>query len=403
MRLLHTADLHLGRSLHQHSLLDDQRFFIDFLLAELETKKPDVLVIAGDIYDRVVPSAESMALFDYLLMGLSRLETVSLIIGGNHDSPQRLAFAAEILKNHNIHIVTEYQGKLDKLSLFDNRYHFYLLPFFRPSQVRPFFPDREIRNQEDALDAILSELDLDQPGRHILIAHQFFVNRKGQAVLSDSEQLSLGGIDQISTSLLEAFDYVALGHLHQAHYVDRPSIRYSGSPLVYSASELARPKSLSLVEFPDGSEEDVKSPVCISEIPFRGKRPVQKIKGNFQDLIARAAENPCQDYIYLELTDKFTVDDLAGRFRRFYPNLLEIQMPNLLAGTSTDRAEFISRPDKLGIDELFELFYKAETSEDMGDEETSLIKALASGSDQELLVRDATVCGLEDGGGGRVR
>ena len=120
-------------------------------------------------------------------------------------------------------------------------------------------------------------------------------------------------------------------------------------------------------------------------------------------MIARAAEKPCQDYIYLELTDKFTVDDLAGRFRRFYPNLLEIQMPNLLAGPSTDRAEFISRPDKLGTDELFELFYKAETGENMGDEETSLIKALASGNDQELLARDATVCGLEDSGGGGVR
>ncbi len=366
MKIFHIADLHLGKNLHQHSLLEDQLFYVKTLLTKIDDEKPDVLLIAGDVYDRTVPSGEATRLLDYLLTELSKRNLTVFMIAGNHDSVDRLQFAAALFRHFNIHIVTEYQGTLEMISLFDGQYHFYLLPFFRPAQIRALFPESEIKNYADALKQILKEVDLQKPGKHILLAHQFFVNNGGEALTSDSEEISVGGLEQIPAELVADFDYVALGHLHQPHFVQDEHIRYAGSPLAYSASELMREKSITCVEFQDK--------IHISELTYPKKHQVKRLKGYFKDLIEEAAEHPNDDYYYIELLDEHSIDQVAARFHRFYPNLLEIQMNHLQFESMTGDFSFTEQPGKLSTTQLFALFYQAETEQELKAEERKLLE-----------------------------
>lgn len=370
MKIFHIADLHLGKNLHQYSLIEDQLFFINVLLAEIDRQKPNVLLIAGDIYDRTIPSGEATKLLDYLFTELSRRDLTTFVIAGNHDSVDRLQFAASLFKHFNIYIATEYQGKLEKISLFDEQYHFYLLPYFRPAQVRACFPEIEIKNYTDALRQILQKVDLQKPGKHILLAHQFFVNQNGEALISDSEEISVGGLEQIPAELVADFDYVALGHLHQPHFVQYEHIRYAGSPLIYSASELVREKSITCIDFHDG--------LHISELSYPAKHQVKKLRGYFKDLIEEAADQANENYYYIELLDEHSIDNVAARFRRFYPNLLEIQMSHLQFESMNNDFSFTEQPEKLSVAKLFRLFYQAETGQDLDDEERKILAKIES-------------------------
>lgn len=369
MKLLHIADLHFGKTLHQHSLIEDQAFFIEELLKIIRHENPDVLVIAGDIYDRTVPSGETVKLLDYFLTALSKEQLTTLIIAGNHDSADRLQFAASVFEQFNIYIVTEYKGKLDMISLFQNQYHFYLLPFFKKSQIKAIFPDENIESEEDAMRVILRDVDFDQSGKHILVSHQFFVNQSGEALTSDSEVISVGGTDQIRAGLVKDFDYVALGHLHQPHYVQYPHIRYAGSPLIYSASELIREKTITSVCFKDDE-------MVIDEIQYPQLYKTKIAKGYFAELIKEASDKPEDAYYYIELLDEHIIESVAARFRRFYPNILEIKMTNLENGYVNNEIAITEHPTSLTTDELFSLFYKAETGENISEEELNLLKSI---------------------------
>ncbi len=367
MKLLHIADLHLGKTLHQHSLIEDQTFFVEELLKIIRNENPDVLVIAGDVYDRSVPSGETVKLLDYFLTALSKEELTTFIIAGNHDSADRLQFAASFFEQFDIHIVTEYKGKLDKISLFQNQYHFYLLPFFKKSQIKALFPDENIESEEDAMRIILRDVDFEEPGKHILVSHQFFVNQSGEAITSDSEVISVGGTDQIRAGLVKDFDYVALGHLHQPHHVQHKHIRYAGSPLIYSASELIREKTMTSICFKNDD-------MVIEEIQYPKRHETKIAKGYFADLIKEASDKPEDAYYYIELLDEHIIESVAARFRRFYPNILEIKMTNLENEIINNEIAITERPTSLTMEELFSLFYKAETGEDISTEELDLIK-----------------------------
>ncbi|HHU53878.1 MAG TPA: exonuclease SbcCD subunit D [Clostridiaceae bacterium] len=370
MKFFHLADLHLGRTLHKYSLIEDQKYFLDFVIEQTDQYNPDAIVIAGDIYDRAIPSAEATQLFDYFLTELSKRDCLLLIISGNHDSATRLSYARDFFREFNIYIATEAKEQAETIALTsDQTYYFHLIPFFKPATIKNIYPEAEIETYSQALTQIISSIDLSLSGKHILVAHQFFVNQSGAAIVSDSEQLSVGGLDQIQAELVKDFDYVALGHLHQPHHVQYENIRYSGSPLVYSASELARPKFLSMIEM--NGDPGFK----LHKIPFEPLHPVCLIEGNFTDLINSARENPSEDYVYISLSDYEPIPDLAIRFKRFYPRLLEVRTPHF--NRSADSFNALSTaPSELSISQLFALFHEEETGKAISDTDQKIIRKL---------------------------
>ncbi|HHT24083.1 MAG TPA: exonuclease SbcCD subunit D [Clostridiaceae bacterium] len=370
MKFFHLADLHLGRTLHKYSLIEDQKYFLDFVIKQTDQHNPDAIVIAGDIYDRAIPSAEATQLFDYFLTELSKRECSTMIISGNHDSATRLSYAGNFFREFNIHLATEPKEQVETIVLnLDQAYYFYLLPFFKPVNIKNLYPETEIDTYQQALEQIISGIDLSLPGKHILIAHQFFINQSGEAIMSDSEQLSVGGLDRIQAELVKDFDYVALGHLHQPHHVQYENVRYSGSPLVYSASELARPKFLSMIEM--NSEPGFK----LHKIPFEPLHPVYLIEGKFAALINQARENPSEAYIYINLSDYEPIPDLAIRFKRFYPRLLEVRTPYFKRSADSFNA-LSAAPNELSIGQLFALFHKEETGRIISDSDQIIIQEL---------------------------
>lgn len=371
MKFFHLADLHLGRTLHKYSLIEDQKYYLDFVIEQTDQHNPDAIVIAGDIYDRAIPSAEATQLFDYFLTKLSKRNCLTLIISGNHDSATRLSYAGNFFREFGIHIVTEPKEQVETIVLTsDQTYYFHLVPFFKPATIKSVYPEVEIDTYPQALEQIISSIDLSLSGRHILIAHQFFVNQSGEAIVSDSEQLFVGGLDRIPAELVKDFDYVALGHLHQPHHVQYENIRYSGSPLVYSASELAHPKFLSMIE--TNNQPGFK----LHKISFEPLYPVHLIEGEFADLINRARENPSEDYFYISLSDDEPIPDLAIRFKRFYPRLLEIRTPHF--NYSVEKFDDLTAaPDELSIGQLFALFHEEETGRTISDTDMKMIEELA--------------------------
>ncbi|NLM18727.1 MAG: exonuclease SbcCD subunit D [Clostridiaceae bacterium] len=370
MKFFHLADLHLGITLHKYSLIEDQKYILDFVIKQTDQHNPDAIVIAGDIYDRAIPSAEATQLFDYFLTELGKRNCLTLIIPGNHDSATRLSYAGNFFQEFHIHIATEPKKQVETIVLtLDQAYYFYLIPFFKPVNIRNMYPEAVIDTYQQALEQLISGIDLSVSGKHILIAHQFFINQSGEAIVSDSEQLFVGGLDQIQAELVKDFDYVALGHLHQPHYVQYENIRYSGSPLVYSASELARPKFLSMIEM--DSEPGFK----LHKIPFEPLYPVHLIEGKFADLINQARENPSEDYFYINLLDDEPIPDLAIRFKRFYPRLLEVRTPHF--NYSVDSFNALSAaPNELSIGQLFALFHEEETGRVISDSDRKIIQEL---------------------------
>ena len=301
---------------------------------------------------------------------MSKRECTTIIISGNHDSATRLSYAGNFFREFHIHIATEPKVQVETVVLtLDQAYYFYLIPFFKPVSIKKIYPDAEIDSYQQALEQIISVIDLSLPGKHILVAHQFFINQSGEAIMSDSEQLSVGGLDRIQAELVKNFDYVALGHLHQPHHVQYENIRYSGSPLVYSASELARPKFLSMIEM--NSEPGFK----LHEIPFKPLHSVRLIEGKFADLINQARENPIEDYIYISLSDYEPIPDLAIRFKRFYPRLLEVRTPHINRSIESFNA-LTDAPNDLSIGQLFALFHEEETGRVISDSDQKLIQKL---------------------------
>jgi exonuclease SbcD len=258
MKLIHLSDLHLGKRVYDFNLLEDQAYILKEILKVIDTEEPDGVIIAGDIYDKSVPSTEAVELLDEFLVQLSRRDLQVFLISGNHDSPERLAFASRLIASAGIHVSPVYHGVIEPIVLTDayGPVNVYLLPFVKPAHVRRFFPDRKIESYQDALCAAIEALPIDWSGRNVLVTHQFVTG----AVRSDSEEISVGGTDNIDAAVFERFDYVALGHIHGPQNIRSERIRYCGTPLKYSFSEA----------------EHVKS-VTVTEIGEKGSLPVRKV------------------------------------------------------------------------------------------------------------------------------
>ncbi len=314
--------------MYEFSLIDDQKFILEEILRLVEQERPDAVVIAGDIYDRAVPSAEAVELFDSFLRALSKRNIPVLAISGNHDSPERIAFGASLMTPSGVYLSPVYNGTVDPVTLFDafGDVRFYLLPFIKPANVRRFYPDAAIENYTDAIRCAVEHMDVDGAARNVLITHQFVTG----GVRSDSEDITVGGTDNVDAAVFDIFDYVALGHLHGAQKIGRETLRYSGTPLKYSFSERNQEKSVTVVEL------GAKGSVSISTLPLTPRRDLREIRGTYAELTLRDnyAGSNTEDYIHAILTDENDVPNALARLRSIYPNLMKLDYDNLRTRSS---------------------------------------------------------------------
>lgn len=360
MKFFHLADLHIGKTVNGYSMLKDQQYVFEQVLKMAEEEKPDVVLLAGDIYDRSVPSAEGVAVYDEFLTALVKTQVPTIAIAGNHDSPERLAFAGRIMQASGVHIAGKYQGELQKVTFSDNYGDvvFHLLPFVRPAHVRGYFPDDTINTYHQAVEAVLKANELDKSKRNVLIAHQFVVASGMMPERSDSETDPAGGIYRVDAKLFDDFDYVALGHLHRPQSMGRKEVRYAGSPLKYSFSEYNHHKSVTVVEMHEKGELEIR------ELPLKPLRDLRKIKGPIKELMSEAivkGQN-AHDYLHITLTDEKEVVDAIGKLRRHYPNVMELAFDNIRTRADASFTERLHLDDKTP-QQLFEDFYKKQNGQ----------------------------------------
>lgn len=370
MKLIHLSDLHLGKRVNEFSMLEDQQYILEEILRIIDSEKPDGVLIAGDVYDKTVPSAEAVTLLDEFLVQLSKRDTQTFLISGNHDSAERLAFGGRLMEQSGVHIARVYNGVLAPLTLRDEYgpVDLYLLPFLRPVQVRRFFPESEIATYTEAMAAVLGAADIDKTHRNVLVTHQFVTG----AQTCDSEELSVGGTDNVDVSVFDDFDYVALGHIHGPQKIGRETVRYCGTPLKYSFSEVGHKKSVTVVELAE------KGSVAIRTVPLVPKRDMSELRGAYNELMLR--ENyegkPFRnDYLRITLTDEEDIPNAVNNLRTVYPYIMRLDYDNRRTRTEShvDGAEQVERKRPLT---LFEEFYESQNGQPMSEEQRSFAKQL---------------------------
>lgn len=372
MRLLHLSDLHLGKRIYEMSMLDEQRAMLDQALEM--ARGADVTVIAGDIYDRQVPSAEAVALFDDFLSRMSAQGSPVALISGNHDSAERIAFGARLMDQSGVYVSGVYDGSVRRVELADacGPVHIYLLPFIKPAHVRAALGNEEIEGYTPALRAAVAAMDIDPSARNVLVAHQFVTG----AARSESEEISVGGLDNVDADVFDGFDYVALGHLHAAQSLCGGRVRYSGAPLCYAFSECGERKTALLVEL------GPKGALDVTGLPFVPLHPMRRVRGSFAQLLAPEAGT--QDYLQITLTDEDDVPDAVGKLRAVYPNLLELRYDN--ARTRAAAADFSRMAvAKRAPLEMFAELYLLQNGAPMSDEQ----RRLAAGMMEKIWEEEA--------------
>ena len=370
MKFLHLADLHLGKRVNGFSMLEDQAHILRQILAILDDEQPDGVLIAGDVYDKSVPSVEAVGLLDGFLTELRARGVPVLLISGNHDSPERLAFGGRVMDSCGIHISPVYDGALAPVTLHDafGPVHVWLLPFVKPAHVRRWFPDADIESYTDAVAEAVAHMDIDAAARNVLVTHQFVTG----GTRSGSEELSVGGTDNVDSGVFAPFDYVALGHLHGAQHIGRETIRYSGSPLKYSFSEARQHKSVTVVTL--GEKGDVQ----VRTVALTPLRELREIRGSYDELTARSFYEHTtyrSDYLHLILTDEQDVFDAMSRLRTIYPYLMTLDYDNArtrAAGGMSVPAETERRTPP----ELFEALYQRQNHQPMSEVQRAYIAQL---------------------------
>lgn len=370
MKFLHLADLHLGKRVNGFSMLEDQAHILRQILAILDDEQPDGVLIAGDVYDKSVPSVEAVGLLDGFLTELRARGVPVLLISGNHDSPERLAFGGRVMDSCGIHISPVYDGALAPVTLQDafGPVHVWLLPFVKPAHVRRWFPDTDIESYTDAMAEAVAHMDIDTAARNVLVTHQFITG----GARSGSEELSVGGTDNVDSSVFAPFDYVALGHLHGAQHIGRETIRYAGSPLKYSFSEARQHKSVTVVTL--GEKGDVQ----VRTVALTPLRELREIRGSYDELTARSFYEHTtyrSDYLHLILTDEQDVFDAMSRLRTIYPYLMTLDYDN--ARTRAAGGMFVpAGMERRTPLELFEALYRRQNHQPMSEVQREYIAQL---------------------------
>lgn len=367
MKLFHLSDLHLGKRLNEFSLLDDQAYILERITGAIISEKPDAVIIAGDIYDKSVPSAEAVALFDAFLSRACTLCPHFFIISGNHDSAERIAFGASLMEKSGVHLSPVYNGSVSPVTLCDGygEVDFFMLPFIKPAHVRAVFPEETVESYSDAVRIALEAAKRRENVRSVLITHQFVTG----ASRCDSEDISVGGTDNVDVSCFDGFDYVALGHIHSAQSAGRDTVRYCGTPLKYSFSEARQEKSITVVE--------LESEVKIRTVPLVPKRDLREIRGTYMELTNRENYSSADknDYLHITLTDEEDVPDAMLKLRTIYPNIMRLDYDN--RRTRENREITIGgETDALSPFELFARFYEMQNNSPLTNAQEEMITRL---------------------------
>lgn len=369
MKILHLSDLHIGKRVNDFSMIADQEYILKEILKIIDDKKPDMVIIAGDVYDKSVPSAEAVQLFDDFLVSLSERELMIFIISGNHDSPERLSFGGRLMNPSGIYISPVYKKGIKPIVLEDDygKLNIYMLPFVKPVHVRGQFPELEITSYSQAIQIAIKDMQPNPKERNILITHQFVTGAKR----SESEDISVGGSDNIDGNLFKDFDYVALGHIHSPQKMLRETIRYCGTPLKYSFSEAKDKKSVTIIDF------KAKDKLNIYTLPLIPKRDMREIKATYMEIMDKNfyKDTNTEDYLHITLTDEEEIPEVIGKLRAIYPNIMKLDYDN----TRTRQGLVISGTSELDQKlptELFMEFYEMQNNQPLKDEQRELIEKL---------------------------
>lgn len=370
---MHLADLHLGKRVNGFSMMEDQEYILNRILEIIEEEQPDGLLIAGDVYDKTIPPAEAVRRMDDFLTAVAEKHVPVFLISGNHDSAERVAFGHQLMQGSGIWISPVYDGTIRHHTLEDRwgEVNIYLVPFLRPSVVRSFFPDAEIGDYTDALGTIIEDLQLDTSKRNVVLAHQFVTAAGALPETCDSEQLSVGGLDRVDGSVFSPFDYTALGHLHGPQRVGSETIRYAGSPLKYSFSELHQKKSVTVVELRAKGETEIR------QIPLQPRREMTELRGTFEEILeeARKKGEPQTDYYHMILTDETDVVDALSRLREYYPNIMLLDYDNRRT-RSQKEVEQLDRVEERTPGELFAALYEQQNGQEMDSDRKEYLDGL---------------------------
>ena len=375
MKLMHIGDLHLGKSLGDFDLTEDQEYLLEQLLKIVDEKAVDAVLIAGDVYDKAIPSEAATRMLDYFLSNLAKRKVCVYMVSGNHDSDERLNYGSSLFETNHIFISTKYDGNLCKhtLKAGGDEADIYLLPFVKASQARHFLPEAKIESYDDAVRAILDRADIEPSRNNILVAHQFVMGKSEDPELSGSESIgtqSVGTIEKIGYDCFEMFDYVALGHIHSPQQVGRKEIRYSGSPLKYSLSEVNNEKSVSLVTVGG------KGQIEVELVPVKPLRNMRHLKGRMEVLLDKSNVTAPEDFIYATLTDEEIVGNAMGIFQQDYPNTVKIDYDN--SHTREIEQVDISRlAENRTFSELISDFYRQMYSREISEEEMDVMRTVA--------------------------
>lgn len=362
MKFVHLSDLHLGKRVNGYSMIEDQKYILLKILNVIDEQKAEAVVIAGDVYDKPIPPTEAVQLFDDFLFRLVERNLQILVISGNHDSPERIAFGSRFMDKSGVHMSQVYNGKNDLVELKDKygKVNFYMLPFVKPSNVRRFFEDEEINTYADAVRVAVSHMNVNKKARNVIITHQFVTG----AQRSESETIAVGGTDNVDLYVFDDFDYVALGHIHGPQNVGKNTVRYCGTPLKYSFSEISHKKSVTVVEMKE------KGNVKVSTVELTPKLDMREIKGTYEELtFKKNYENTnTEDYLHIILTDEEDVADAVAKLRCVYPNLMKLDYDNTRTRNSFALTQ-AEETEKKSDTELLSEFFEKQNGKPLSDEQ----------------------------------
>lgn len=361
MKLMHLSDLHLGKRVNDFSMLEDQAYILNKIINIIDDEKPTGIILAGDIYDKPIPPAEAVELFDDFLYKLSQRNIQVFIISGNHDSAERIAFGARLFDKTGIYLSPVYNGTISPIEVHDDfgKLNIYMLPFIKPVHVRRYFPDKEITSYTDAVSTVIENMHIDTSSRNILVTHQFVTGSSR----TESEDVSVGGSDNVDSVVFKDFDYVALGHIHRSQSCGSEYIRYCGTPLKYSFSESKDTKSITVIDIKE------KGNIKLDFIPLTPLRDMVELKGTYEELMLRSFyENTTypDDYVHITLTDEDDILDVITRLRVVYKNIMKLDYDNQRTRSSSE-INLINDMESKSPLELFDIFYESRNGQHLSD------------------------------------
>ncbi len=370
MKFIHLSDLHIGKRVNEYSMLEDQKYILTKIINIIDEQKPDAVIIAGDVYDKSVPSAEAVELFDDFLVRLAQRKLAVFVISGNHDSPERIAFGARLMHGSGIYMSPVYDGSITPVELTDEygKLYVWMLPFVKPAMVRKVCEEECIESYNDAVKAAIDRLEINTDERNVLITHQFVTG----AERTESEEISVGGTDNVDVTVFDSFDYTALGHIHRAQNCKSDKVRYCGTPLKYSFSESKDQKSVTLVELKQ------KGTLDVSTAPLVPMRDMVEIRGKYDEIMLRDFyQNTSyqQDYTHITLTDEDDIPDAIAKLRTIYHNLMKLDYDNLRT-RSSNLIDGADEGDKKSPLEHFAEFYELQNNQPMSKVQSDFVENL---------------------------